>query len=97
MISLTLYKSEVILENMSMRATQPKNGRSKSKCSVKGHNYKFFPLDFPNLGQLVNAQVISFLKKGFACGYRTQYWLKEVLIRSISHFLDIICFPISNI
>ena len=28
------------------------------KRSVKGHNYKFFPPDFPNLGHLGNSQVV---------------------------------------
>ena len=28
------------------------------ELSVKGHNYKFFSLDFPNLGHLINVNVV---------------------------------------
>ena len=54
--------------------------------SVKGHSYKLFPLDFPNLGHLVNAHVVftesklyHFSKRDLRADTAHYKWLKEAL------------------
>ena len=56
------------------------------ECSVKGHNYKFFPLDFPNLLNLINVHVVfrenkwfCFSKRDLRADTAHNKWLKEAL------------------
>ena len=63
--------------------------------SVKGHNYKFSPLDFPNLGHLVNANLVfsenklfHFSKRDLCADTARNKWLKESLQVIIYSGLD---------
>ena len=83
MASSALYKSLIISRKYNHACGTTKKWEERS---VKGHNYKCFPLDFPNLRYLVNGHVIftenklfHFLKTDLCADIARNKWLKEAL------------------